>query len=67
MNYPLCHANQMDSEKTTRLFQLNMVYFVVANNVEEINNEIKTRKCASDMKRPKNVDVLTKTAKRNAL
>ena len=27
----------------------------------------KTRKCASDMKTPKNVDVLTKTAKRNAL
>ncbi len=46
-----------------------MVYFVVVNNVEEINNEIKQkkRKCASDMKKPKNVDVLTKTAKRNAL
>ena len=30
-------------------------------------NKQKTRKCASDMKKPKNVDVLTKTAKRNAL
>ena len=46
-----------------------MVYFVVVNDVEEINNEInkKKRKYASDMKKPKNVDVLTKTAKRNAL
>ena len=53
----------------TRLFHLTKVYFVVVNDVEEINNEIKqkTRKCASDMKKPKNVDVLTKTAKRNAL
>ena len=30
-------------------------------------NKQKTRKCASDIKKPKNVDVLTKTAKRNAL
>ena len=45
-----------------------MIYFVIVNSVEEMNNEIrKKRKCASDMKKPKNVDVLTKTAKRNAL
>ena len=30
-------------------------------------NKQKTRKYASDIKKPKNVDVLTKTAKRNAL
>ena len=30
-------------------------------------NKQKTRKCASDIKKPKNVDVLTKTTKRNAL
>ena len=50
-------------------FSFKVVYFVVVNNVEEINNEIKqkTRKCVSDIKKPKNVDVLTKTAKRNAL
>ena len=29
-------------------------------------NKQKTRKCASDMKKPKNVDVLTKATKRNA-
>ncbi|GEM_PF-3262095 len=53
----------------SRLFRLTKVYFVVLNNVEEINNEIKQKKlkCVSDIKKPKNVDVLTKTAKRNAL
>ena len=46
-----------------------MLCFVVLYSVEEINNEIKqkTRKCCRDIKKPKNVNVLTKRTKINAL
>ena len=46
---------------------LTMVYFAAVNNIEEINNEINTRKRAGDMKKPQKAGVLTNTAKRNAL
>ena len=41
------------------------LYFVDVNNIEEINNEIKqkTRKCASNMKKPKNVTFWRKQRK----
>ena len=44
------------------VFHLNMIYFVTIDSIEEINNEInrKKRKFARDIKKPKNVNVLTK-------
>ena len=65
--YGLCQVNQWLGN--ARLFQLKMVYFFCCKQRRrnQQRNKRKTRKCASDMKKPKNVDVLTKTAKRNAL